>query len=81
MASGTDGVDLFAGPIIQALRGFGIEVTPMKKTCRDFFEFIAQDSQLPAEGAVQQRLFQRRQRCLLLLVVAREALGFGGKGL
>ena len=33
-------------------------------------------SQLPAEGLVQQRLFQRRQRRELLLVEAGEALGF-----
>ena len=32
-------------------------------------------SQLPAEGLVQQRLFQRRQRRELLLVEAGEALG------
>jgi len=29
MASDTDGLGLFAGLIIQALRGFGIVVTPM----------------------------------------------------
>jgi len=33
-------------------------------------------SQLPAEGLVQQRLFQRRQRRELLLVEAGDALGF-----
>jgi len=37
-------------------------------------------SQLPAEGLVQQRLFQRRQRRELLLVEAGEALGFGAEG-
>lgn len=38
----------------------------------------SQPSELAGEGLVQQRLFQRRQRRLLLLVEARDALGFGG---
>ena len=33
----------------------------------------------PGEDLVQQRLFQRRQRRQLLLVEAREALGFDGE--
>ena len=37
-------------------------------------------SQGAGEGLMQQRLFQRRQRRLLLLVEAREALGFDGEG-
>ena len=36
--------------------------------------------EITGKGLVQQRLFQRRQRRLLLLVEAREALGFGGEG-
>ena len=39
----------------------------------------AHSSQGAGEGLVQQRLFQRRQRRLLLLVEAREALGFDGE--
>jgi len=52
---------------------------------RDYFDTMTKPVQtgdrlqFSTEGLVQERLFQRRQRRLLLLVEPRQPLGFGGE--